>query len=206
MAKKLLNSKTATLDERGDDLNETPAEAVTALLGVEKLPEVVWEPACGPGAIVRVLRGRGHVVYGTDLNDYRDRDHCDQDQAGWDFFKQKQLPLGARAIITNPPFQHAARFAAHAINLCPQVFLLLRLAFLEAGNDKTDAGRARLFSLDGGHLARVHVFRNRLPMMHRDGWEGNKVSNPTPYAWFVFEHAHKGAASIDRISTWGLEE
>ena len=42
----------AALSERGDDLYETPAVAVTALLRPETLPPVVWEPACGPGAIV----------------------------------------------------------------------------------------------------------------------------------------------------------
>ena len=41
---------------RGDDLYETPSEAVLALLEVEDLPDSIWEPACGPGAIVRVLR------------------------------------------------------------------------------------------------------------------------------------------------------
>jgi hypothetical protein len=45
----------AALSERGDDLYETPAVAVTALLERETLPSVVWEPACGPGAIVGVL-------------------------------------------------------------------------------------------------------------------------------------------------------
>ena len=76
-------------------------------------------------------------------------------------------------IVTNPPFKLAAQFAAHALSLCPRVAMLLRLSFLEAGNEKTKAGRARLFALDSGQLARVHVFRNRLPMMHRDGWAGN---------------------------------
>ena len=60
----------AALSERGDDLYETPAVAVTALLERETLPSVVWEPACGPGAIVSVLRAAGHTVIATDLNDW----------------------------------------------------------------------------------------------------------------------------------------
>ena len=63
-------------------------------------------------------------------------------------------------IVTNPPFKLAAQFAAHALSLCPRVAMLLRLSFLESGNEKTKAGRARLFALDGGHLARVFVFRS----------------------------------------------
>ena len=59
----------AALSERGDDLYETPPVAITALLGRETLPPVVWAPACGPGAIVGVLRAAGHTVIATDLND-----------------------------------------------------------------------------------------------------------------------------------------
>jgi len=52
----------APLSERGDDLYETPPAAVHALLRVEALPKVIWEPACGPGSIVKVLRGAGYRV------------------------------------------------------------------------------------------------------------------------------------------------
>ena len=58
------------LAERGDDLYETPPEATRALLQVERLPHRIWEPACGPGAIARVLRDAGHAVVATDLVDY----------------------------------------------------------------------------------------------------------------------------------------
>jgi len=61
----------APLAERRDDLYETPECATRALLAVESLPQgTVWEPACGPGAIVRVLRAAGHQVYATDLVKY----------------------------------------------------------------------------------------------------------------------------------------
>jgi hypothetical protein len=43
---------------------------VEALLAAEQLPGVIWECACGPRAIVRVLRRAGHKVYATDLVDY----------------------------------------------------------------------------------------------------------------------------------------
>ena len=68
-----------------------------------------------------------HVVYATDLVDY---DSPDQDQAGWDFLQQTQLPIGVQMILTNPPFRLANQFVAHAIHLCPKVIMLARLAFL----------------------------------------------------------------------------
>lgn len=176
-----------TFKERGDDLYQTPPEALTALLAVEELPVGVWEPACGPGAIARALRSRGHVVYATDLVDYASPD---QDASGWDFLLQAQMPIGAQAIITNPPYKHAADFARKAIDLSPLVIMLLRLAFLEG---------VRRSDIIDKHLSRVHVFKNRLPMMHREGWTGKKASSAIPFAWFVWDASHIGPCVVDRI-------
>ena len=56
-------------------------------------------------------------------------------------------------IVTNPPLKSAAQFAAHALL---RVVMLLRLTFRECAR--------RNAILDGGPRARVHVFRNQLPM------------------------------------------
>ena len=58
--------------ERGLDLYETPDVAVEALLRVENLPRRIWEPACGRGAIVNVLRSHGHEVVASDIAGYRE--------------------------------------------------------------------------------------------------------------------------------------
>jgi hypothetical protein len=71
--------------------------------------------------------------------------------------------------------------------------MLLRLTFYESERRKD--------VLEDAGLIRVHVFRNRLPMMHRDGWTGNRVSNPTAFAWFVWERGYTGNANLDRISS-----
>lgn len=186
-------SARAPLADRGNDLYETPAEAVHALLCSENLPSVIWEPACGPGAIARVLRQYGHVVYATDLVDY---DSSDQDESGWDFLMEQHLPLGVKAIVTNPPFKNAGEFVSHALHLCPKVIMLLRLAFIES--------EKRRPILDAGSLARVHVFRNRLPMMHRSG-QGIKDaerqnSSALAFAWFVWDREHNGPTELRRIS------
>src|ERR1700730_18238467 len=185
----LATSGKAALKERGDDLYESPPEAVHALLRAERLPPVIWEPACGPGAIVKVLRAAGHTVVATDLVDY---DSEFQDAVRRDFLMELKAPATVEAIITNPPFKLAGQFVAHALELCPLVMMLLRLSFIESVS--------RTAILDGGHLARVHVFRNRLPMMHRGGWTGSRVSNPTAFAWFVWDRRHSGPAALHRIS------
>lgn len=179
--------------ERGHDLYETPPVAVHALLEHEWLPQRIWEPACGPGSIVRVLRAAGHDVTATDLIDYG----CEGQRGGVDFLALQEAPAGIEAVVTNPPFKHATEFVTRALHLCPRVFMLLRLGFL--------AGSKRTPILDGGLLARVHVFRNRLPMMHRAGWEGPKASSQTEFAWFVFDRGHFGPPALNRI-TWKSEE
>lgn len=181
----------AALEHRGDDLYETPAVAVQALLRAEPLPKHIWEPCCGPGAIVNVLRGAGHTVLGSDLVDYGDPTHFYRR----DFLMEREAPKGTEAIVTNPPFKLAGEFVAHALELVPRVAMLLRLAFIES--------ERRRGILDGGHLARVHVFRNRLPMMHRAG-RGTQVtktnSSAMAFAWFVWDRGHTGPTELHRIS------
>jgi hypothetical protein len=146
------------LSERGADLYETPACAVEALLRVEQLPHQIWEPAAGRGAIVNVLCGHGHAVIASDLFDYGFPLHFVAD------FLTAQAPLGCDCILTNPPFQIIGEFVAHALDLAPRVIMLARLAFLES--------ERRTNILEKRGLARIHAFRNRLPMMHsrRLGW------------------------------------
>jgi hypothetical protein len=174
--------------ERGNDLYETPPEATAALIEAEYLPDRIWEPACGPGSIVRTLREAGHTVTASDLIDYG----CEGQTAGADFLKITRAPAGLETIVTNPPYKIANQFVAHALHLCPRVILLLRLNFI--------AGTKRTPILDGGLLARIHVFRNRLPMMHRDGWTGARSTSQTEFAWFVFDRMHFGPPLINRIS------
>jgi hypothetical protein len=174
--------------DRGRDLYSTPPEAVRALLAVEKLPHRVWEPAAGRGAIVDELRAAGHAVIASDIIVYPE---CELHFTG-DFLVARAAPTGVEMILTNPPFRYATEFVKHALELVPHVIILARLAFLES--------ERRRPILDCGRLARVHVFRNRLPMMHRDGWTGPRASSSVPFAWFVWSWDHVGPATIDRIS------
>ena len=174
----------APLADRKDDLYETPGVAVQTLLAVEPVPLTVWEPACGPGAIVRSLRASGRAVIATDLVDY----DCPDSQARRDFLMEQSAPEGVPAIVTNPPFKLAQQFVEHARRLVPQTYMLMRLAFLEAER------RRSLF--DGGDLARIYVFSRRLPMMHRAGWEGRKANSGMAFAWFCWDRAHSGPPTI----------
>ena len=181
------------LEQREHDLYETPSEAVEALLKHIKLPQRVWEPACGKNCnIVVALRKGGHNVLATDLVDY----HWPFDLSAngkVDFLKETNR-YNISAIVTNPPFRCAHEFVQHARKLCPLVIMLERLTFLES--------ERRRDILDQGDLREVLIFRNRLPMMHLDGWEGNKNSSALAFAWFVWDRSYQGSTIMKRIS-WG---
>jgi hypothetical protein len=135
-----------------------------------------------------VLRRAGHAVLENDIVDYG----LGQDSVQ-DFLNYKLVPTaGIDAIVTNPPYRLAPQFVRHALTLCPRVVMLLRLTFYESERRKD--------VLEDAGLIRVHVFHNRLPMMHRDGWTGNRASNFVAFAWFVWQRGYWGNAELDRIS------
>jgi hypothetical protein len=178
-----------SLAERGDDAYMTPPVATEALLRHVKLPRRLWEPACGDGTgILDVLLLHGHIVVGSDLVNYGRRDCA----SGKDFLKERKKFAGCRGIVTNPPYKLAEAFVAHALDLCPLVVMLMRLAFYESER------RCKL--LENRGLKRILCFRKRLPMMHRRGWEGRKANSGMAFAWFVWERGFAGPTTIERIS------
>jgi len=181
---------THSLAVRGLDSYPTPRIAVESLLAAE--PDVlntmarVWEPAAGDGNIAHVLRDNGIPVIASDIERYSFALHF----VG-DFLQQTQAPAGTAVLVTNPPYRLAAQFAEHALTLVPDVYLLLRLAFLES------VGRTELLEHSG--LRRVLVFRKRLPRMHRQNWDGPKSSSSMAFAWFAWRRNFAGPTTITRI-------
>lgn len=170
---------------RQDDFYPTPPEAVHALCKHEKFTGSIWEPACGDGAISKVLTDYGYSVISTDLvNRGYGANRID--------FLMERHPR-APNIVTNPPFKNSEEFARHALTLTTgKVVFLLRLVWL--------AGKSRGEMFRRSPLARVLIFSSRLPMMHRGGYEGPKSSSAIDFAWFVFEHGYIGKPTIDWIS------
>ena len=179
------------LKDRKDDLYETPPEATRALMRAVCLPKNIWEPACGPGAIVSVLRAAKHRVVATDLVDYG----CPDSQAGVDFLMEYRAAEGCDTIVSNFPYKLNDEFVRHGLSLCSVVICLSRLSYLEG---------AKRSDIIDGHLSRVLVGIERLPMMHRDGWDGPKVkSGAMQFAWFVFTRQRPRQTILERISWRG---
>ncbi len=176
-----------SLADRKNDLYETPPCATRALIPFLDRDEAIWEPACGPGAIVRELRDAGFVVYPTDLVDYGPDG---VGIGGIDFLMERPTQLMPSVIVTNPPFKLADEFTRHALTLASTVWIFQRLNWLEG------VKRADLMDV---HLDQILLGRERLPMMHRDGWEGPKLTaSAMPFAWFRFE-AERPAGRVTRF-------
>ena len=177
-----------SLAHRRDDHYTTSPGATRALLLAEPLPQHIWDFCCGTGTIVNELRAA--EVVASDLVNYGIPITA-PGYFGIDFLLERQAPVRCEAIVCNPPYKLAPQFVRHAIELVPVTCMLLRLAFLES------ASRADI--IEGGQLARVLVFRRRLPMMHRRNWTGKRASNSIAFAWFVWRRDWCGNPEIKRI-------
>jgi hypothetical protein len=171
------------VDQGGPDFYPTPAWATHALLDMEGFTGPIWEPACGDGAMSRVLIARGQEVTSTDLFDRA------YGTPGVDFLKEDRRTVN---IVTNPPYVLAEHFVHAALRQASgKVAMLLRLAFLEGG--------ARQRTLFGPYPpARVHIFSERLSF-YPAGVEPTG-RGATPYAWFVWDQANAGPTELRWIS------
>jgi hypothetical protein len=159
-----------TIDERGLDAYFTCVEAVEALILLEgsRLPQRIWEPAAGDGAIVKALRASGRTVHASDIADYG-LPGCHI----MDYLSAPKMPAAwVYGVVTNPPYRRAQAFAGRALAEVPYVALLLRTNFL------MDAERRGRW-LDRNEPTRTYYLLPRLPMMHREGYQGKKSSSNT---------------------------
>jgi hypothetical protein len=174
----------------------TPEIGTRALVESEQFTGPIWEPACGDGAMAKVLQevrnpltGRRVRVISTDLYDRGLG-------GGVDFLKETKLR--APNIVTNPPYQLAEKFVHHALDLgASKVCMLLRLMFLEGTGRKS-----RIY--DVRPPSRIHVFSFRLAISagaERAYYaQQNGKGGVTPYAWFVWDsHEAPGQTTVHWI-------
>lgn len=163
-----------------NDWYPTPPEATLALLSREKFTGSIWEPACGDGAICRVLEQSGYSdVIASDLvnRGYGETPH--------DFLESSWK---ADNIITNPPFSLAQKFVEKSLaQTTGKVAMLCKLVFLE--------GQKRKSFFESTPLARVHVFSKRINF-YREGQRGKLGTSMMCFAWFVWEHGYEGQPTI----------
>lgn len=163
-------------DRQREDYYATDPDMVRDLLNAgAPLRQRVWEPACGAGHIVNVLRERGHEVYATDIVDRGCPDSCLQDFL-WEF---DGAPMGDVDIMTNPPYATAREFVERALQVVKpgaNVWMLLKLSFLEGQS------RKRLFN--DTPPADVWVFSERR-ICAKNGDFSRYKAGAMAYAWHL---------------------
>ena len=102
------------------DYYPTPPEATQALLNFLEIPKnmIIWEPACGKGHMVDVMKNNGYQVIGTDII------------SGTDYLTEP-LPL-CDWIITNPPFNQSQEFIERSIEHGKPFAFLLKSQYWHA--------------------------------------------------------------------------
>ena len=152
------------------DFYATPKECTEALINA--LPNIFTpdklfrEPACGDGAISKVLESKGLQVKSTDLHDRGFGTH------GVDFLNCASTEC--TAIITNPPFKIAADFIRVATQLNVPFAMLLKATYWHA------ASRSDLFE----QTKPSHVF----PLAWRPAMSPERGKSATmDFCWTVWD-------------------
>jgi type I restriction-modification system DNA methylase subunit len=111
------------------DFYPTPPDATHALMKfltenkIIQEDSLVWEPACGNGAMSKVIQEYVTDVYSTDLR------HTDFGHGGKDFMSST---FDCDAVITNPPFNISEEFIKHSLKQAPVVAMLLKSQYWHA--------------------------------------------------------------------------
>jgi hypothetical protein len=173
------------LNQHPDGYYPTPPRGAHALLARESFKGLVWEPACGEGAISGILEAAGLEVITTDLVDRG------YGRGGHDFLADNATLVDH--IVTNPPYGPArglsARFVEHALTRIRPggtVCMLLRT------NWEAPQRHRRLMA----RCCRKYTFSRRLEM-HRGGYTGTKHSAQLDVSWYVFNNEHTGLTQIE---------
>lgn len=160
------------------DRYETP-DWVTDVL-IRHLPLRVyriWEPACGSGKMMRVLRANGLSVFGTDITQGRD-------------FAEWMTGRDFDAIVTNPPYRLADMFIERALELTEAnrgvVAMLLQTDFDHAATRQ--------------HLISEHpAFAKKIALTQRIRWFRKTKDSKSPsynHAWLIWDWQHTGPPII----------
>lgn len=114
------------------DFYPTPRPATVALVkflletGTLISGDAIWEPACGDGAMSKVLEDYGFNVFSSDIRD------SGYGISNIDFLNRIDAAPICKAVITNPPFNLSEQFIKTAIKHAPVTAMLLKSQYWHA--------------------------------------------------------------------------
>ena len=177
---KHFSANNATGKRKKSDFYETPYTLTRKFLDVEYFNKnsTVCEPACGGGAITRVLKEHWEddkvTAYDQETNFLWETGEYDY-------------------IVTNPPFSIAFEFIQRAKLVAKSKFaFLLPLSYLHGKKRFDEIYSDRTYGLE-----KVYVF-TRYPMLGESLREDGKYNTGMMvYAWYVWTNGYSGLPTVD---------
>ena len=177
---KNFSANNATGKRKKSDFYETPYTLTRKFLDVEYFNKnsTVCEPACGGGAITRILKEHWED---DKITAYDQETNFLWETGEYDY------------IITNPPFSIAFEFIQRAKLVAKSKFaFLLPLSYLH-GKKRFD----EIYSDRSYGLEKVYVF-TRYPMLGETLREDGKYNTGMMvYAWYVWTNGYSGLPTVD---------
>ena len=166
------------------DFFETSYSMTEQLLENENFDydKTVLEPACGNGAILKILDSKFKFI------DYYDK--YSKYFKNYDFVNE---PIKHKYIITNPPFSLWDEFVQKAKTVATGKFAFLgRLEFLTG----ISRFRNNLYSDPEYPLTKVYIFVRKVNLSYTKDYPSLREDGKYPagmyhYAWFIFENRGK---------------
>ena len=178
--------------EKHDDFFPTHPSITEALLDREILEGSILEPACGDGAMSRVLLDYGYDVCSTDKIDRG------FGTPGIDFLNaDKQFSkLSYDCIVTNPPFRLGLEFILKAKDIARhKICILNSTTFLNGIERYEKLWMDREFPLKKMYQFSGRVAFRKNEVAHQSKPTGGYLS----FCWFVFERGYIGSPTIEWI-------
>ena len=177
---KNFSANNATGKRKKSDFYETPYTLTRKFLDVEYFNKnsTVCEPACGGGAITRVLKEHWED---DKITAYDQETNFLWETGEYDY------------IITNPPFSIAFEFIQRAKLVAKSKFaFLLPLSYLHGKKRFDEIYSDRTYGLE-----KVYVF-TRYPMLGEALREDGKYNTGMMvYAWYVWTNGYSGLPTVD---------
>lgn len=193
----MMGQRDSGYERKPRDFYATPSWVTEVLLPFLPDDAIVWEPACGAGAMVRVLAQR-HAVVATDVEP-------GPDHIQGDFFRWSSPPragkLKPNVIVTNPPYDKAQEFTEHAIALMQpfggMVAMLMRIDWDSAST------RRHLFAGCPAWSKKIVLTKRILWFKPPPGSTGKSPSEN--HCWMIWDWKQRGRATIEYANPSWLE-
>lgn len=172
----------------------TPEWVVETLLHVVPMYGKIWEPACGEGAIVRVINRECAGMVQVRASDIDPR--YSPKNESWDFLDPEVqssyfLPeKGPFTLITNPPYGKQGRLAEAFVRAAVEITQINRgrVAMLLPVDWDAAKGRKDLFEDFPGHVTKI-------TLTERIRWTNIPQAKSGPsqnHAWMCWDHSRRG--------------